>query len=98
MLNPQGVYLDPNFLNSLTKLPANFFHQLFTKKRAKSFIMKQNGSDLKLITNWINESILKIKIDRKFSLNQISQAHEYSQKGHNKGKNIVFIQSSNTEK
>ena len=78
-------------LNSLTKLPINSLHQLFTKKRAKSFIMKQSSTDLKVITNWINEGKLKIKIDRKFQMDQISQAHEYSQKGHNKGKNIVVI-------
>lgn len=94
LLNSEGIYLNLNYLNSLTKLPVNKFHELFTKKKAKSFLMKQNSSDLKIIANWISEGKLKINIDKTFKLEQISEAHEYSQKGHNKGKNIVVINNS----
>lgn len=94
LLNSDGMYLNLNYLNSLTKLPVNKFHQLFTKKKAKTFLMKQNSSDLNIIANWISEGKLKISIDKTFQLEQISEAHEYSQKGHNKGKNIVVIDNS----
>ena len=92
LLKSKGIYLNLNYLNSLTKMPVNKFHQLFSKgKKAKTLVMKHNNSDLGMIAQWINEGELKINIDRTFNLDQISEAHEYAQKGHSKGKNIVVI-------
>jgi len=89
LLNSGGVYV-----NTLPR-PKILLHkliQLFTKgKKVKTLLMKHNSEDIKLIAKWITEEKLDIKIDKTFSLEQISQAHEYAQQGHSKGKNIVVI-------
>jgi NADPH:quinone reductase-like Zn-dependent oxidoreductase len=92
LLNPGGIYLNLNYLHSLAKIPVNVFHQIFSKgKKAKSLLMKHNSSDLDTIVNWINENKLKVCIDQTFQLDQVKQAHEYAQQGHNKGKNVIVI-------
>ncbi len=92
LLNPQGIYLNPNYINTIIKMPLYKLHQIFSKgKKAKTFIMKHNNFDLDLIAQWISENKLKVNIDKTFPLEQISVAHEYAQKGHNKGKNVVVI-------
>jgi len=92
LLKPGGVYVNLNYINSLTKMPVNKFHQLFSKgKKAKTLLMKHESADLEIIANWIKENKLKISIDKIFQLEQISEAHEYAQQGHNKGKNVVVI-------
>jgi NADPH:quinone reductase-like Zn-dependent oxidoreductase len=92
LLKPGGIYLNLNYLHSLTKIPVNVFHQIFSKgKKAKSLLMKHNPSDMILIANWIKEKKLKVSIDKIFQLDQVKQAHEYAQLGHNKGKNVIVI-------
>lgn len=92
LLNPGGIYLNLNFLHSLTKLPINKFHELFSKgKKAKSFLMKHQSSDLETISEWVSQQKLEVHQDKTFSLDQIQQAHEYAQQGHNKGKNVIVI-------
>ncbi len=95
LLNPGGIYLNPNFINSIVKMPLNMIHQMFTKgKKAKTFMMKHNNSDLDIIANWVTNGKLVVSIDKTFRLEQISAAHEYSQNGHNKGKNVIVINNS----
>jgi len=92
LLKPGGIYLNLNFLHSLTKLPINKFHELFSNgKRAKSFLMKHQSSDLEIISEWLIQQKIQVHQDKTFSLDQIQQAHEYAQKGHNKGKNVIVI-------
>ncbi|PLX13640.1 MAG: zinc-binding alcohol dehydrogenase [Marinilabiliales bacterium] len=92
LLKSGGIYLNLNYLHSLTKIPVNVFHQFFSnRKKAKSLLMKHDQSDMELITNWINENKLKVSIDTIFQMDQIKQAHEYAQHGHNKGKNVIVI-------
>jgi len=92
LLNPGGVYLNLEFINSLKKMPVNWLYQLFSNgKKAKSLLMKHNNADLDLIAQWILKKKLKVSIDKTFPLEKISDAHEYAQLGHNKGKNVVVI-------
>lgn len=89
LLNPGGVYI-----NTLPrpKILVHKLHQLFSNgKKVKTLLMKHDNSDLNKIAQWINEGKLKISIDKTFRLEQIIEAHEYAQKGHNKGKNIIVI-------
>jgi len=94
ILNPNGVYINLEYINTLKKMPINKFHQLFSKgKKVKSLLMKHSDEDFRIVSKWIDEGKLKISIDEVFSLNNISAAHDYAQKGHNKGKNVVVINS-----
>jgi NADPH:quinone reductase-like Zn-dependent oxidoreductase len=95
LLNPGGIYLNLNYINSITKMPINWLYQIFSKrKKAKTLLMKHSNSDLNIIAKWIDEGKLNICIDQTFALEQISNAHEYSQQGHNKGKNVIVISNS----
>jgi NADPH:quinone reductase-like Zn-dependent oxidoreductase len=92
LLNPRGVYLNLAYLDTIKKMPIYKLHQLFSKgKKAKTFVMKHDNSDLDKIAQWITEGKLQISIDKTFQLEQITEAHEYAQKGHNKGKNVIVI-------
>ncbi|MCD4833990.1 MAG: NADP-dependent oxidoreductase [Bacteroidales bacterium] len=89
LLNSGGVYI-----NTLPrpKILVHKLHQLFSNgKKVKTLLMKHDNSDLDKIAQWINEGKLKISIDKTFQLEQIAEAHEYAQKGHNKGKNVIVI-------
>lgn len=92
LLKNGGIYLNPEYIGTMLKMPVNKIVQLFSKrKKAKTLLMKHSDSDLEIIKQWVNEGKLKICIDQEFSLNQIADAHKYAQSGHNKGKNIVVI-------
>ncbi len=89
LLKKGGVYI-----NTLPR-PKILIHkiiQLFTRrKKVKTLLMKHNSDDLKIISDWIREGKLKVSIDEVFSLRNIVAAHDYAQKGHNKGKNVIVI-------
>ena len=92
LLKPGGTYLNLNYIHSLTKLPVNILHQLFSKgKKAKTLLMKHDSSDLDLISKWIQEKKIKICLDKIFPLDKIHEAHRYAEQGHNKGKNVIVI-------
>ena len=92
LLKPSGIYLNLNYIDTMKKMPYYKLHQLFSKgKKAKTFLMKNNSDDLELISKWISQGLLRIRIDEEFSIHNIAAAHDYAQQGHNKGKNIVFI-------
>lgn len=92
LLNAGGIYLNLEYINTLKRMPVNWLHQWFSEgKKAKSLLMKHTKADLDLIAQWILENKLKVSIDKIFSLEKVSEAHEYAQQGHNKGKNVVVI-------
>ncbi|MCK5171557.1 MAG: NADP-dependent oxidoreductase, partial [Bacteroidales bacterium] len=89
ILKSGGVYLNLEYIKSLKKMPVNLIFQLFSKgKRAKSLLMKHNSSDIELVAKWISDGSLKVSIDEVFNLKNVVAAHDYAQKGHNKGKNV----------
>ncbi len=88
LLNAGGRYV-----NTLPR-PKILWHkvlQVFTKgKKAKTLLMKHSPQDLLQVVEWWQEGNLKIHIDKEFNLEQIQMAHEYAQKGHSLGKNIIL--------
>lgn len=92
LLNPNGLYLNLAFIDTIKKMPVFLLHQIFAKgKKGRGLLMKHSSTDVNIIAQWIAENKLKVHIDKTFQLEQISEAHEYAQKGHNKGKNVVVI-------
>jgi NADPH:quinone reductase-like Zn-dependent oxidoreductase len=92
LLNPNGMYLNLAFIDTIKKMPVFLLHQIFAKgKKGRALLMKHNSADLDIIAQWITENKLKVNIDKTFNLDQISEAHEYAQQGHNKGKNVIVI-------
>jgi NADPH:quinone reductase-like Zn-dependent oxidoreductase len=92
ILNPNGVYINLEYINTMKRMPLYKLQQLFSKgKRVKALLMKQNNEDLNVISKWVDEGKVKIHVDEVFNLKNIIAAHDYAQKGHNKGKNVVVI-------
>ena len=92
LLKNNGIYLNLEYIKTIKTMPFYWFYKFFSKgKRVKTLLMKHNSSDLELIARWISEGKLSVAIDKEFTLDEISKAHEYAQMGHNKGKNIVVI-------
>ena len=89
LLNPGGVYV-----NTLPR-PKILIHKIlqwFTNgKKAKTLLMKHHQKDLSQIKQWIEENKISVKIDRSFTLENISEAHAFAQQGHSKGKNVVLM-------
>ncbi|MEA2106921.1 MAG: NAD(P)-dependent alcohol dehydrogenase [Bacteroidota bacterium] len=92
LLNPGGVYI-----NTLPR-PKILIHKIlqwFTNgKKVKTLLMKHHQKDLLQIKQWIEENKIMVKIDRSFSLDEISEAHNFAQQGHSKGKNVVLINNN----
>lgn len=81
------------YITSLPR-PKLLLHKLFsvfTGRKVKAFLMKSNASDLDLLSSFVKTGKLKIHIDKIFPLNQISEAHKYSQTGKAEGKIIIKI-------
>jgi NADPH:quinone reductase-like Zn-dependent oxidoreductase len=92
ILNRNGLYLNLAYIDTLKKMPIYLLNQIFAKgKKGRGLLMKHSSSDLEIIAKWISENKLKVHVDRTFQLEQISEAHEYAQTGHNKGKNVIVI-------
>ncbi|MGC9373816.1 MAG: NAD(P)-dependent alcohol dehydrogenase [Bacteroidales bacterium] len=92
LLNTGGVYI-----NTLPR-PKILIHKIlqwFTNgKKVKTLLMKHHQKDLLQIKQWIEENKIMVKIDRSFSLDEISEAHNFAQQGHSKGKNVVLINNN----
>jgi NADPH:quinone reductase-like Zn-dependent oxidoreductase len=87
LLLPGGTYI--NTLPRL-KILVHKIISLFTKgKKVKTFLMKHNSKDLAQLVEWIENGKLKIFIDKEFSINNVAQAHEYSELGHTEGKILI---------
>lgn len=92
LLKKDGLYLNLNYIDSIKKAPINKLHQIFSgRKKAKSLLMKHNSEDLNVVKEWIEMGKIKVHIDKEFDLINIKAAHEYAEKGHSKGKNIIKI-------
>jgi len=87
LLKPKGVYI-----NTLPR-PKFIWHKLqaiFTMgKRARTLLMHQNQQDLNLLIGWVQTGLMKIRIDKEFVINEISQAHMYSEAGRTEGKILI---------
>lgn len=90
LLNPGGTYITtlPRLKVLLHKLVQPFSN----KKKAKTLLRNHSSTDLKQLAIWVNENKLKVTIDKSYTLEQIAEAHTYSESGRTKGKNIIVIQ------
>jgi NADPH:quinone reductase-like Zn-dependent oxidoreductase len=89
-LHPGGVYITT--LPRL-KLLGHRLLSAFTKhKRIRTLIMKPLGDDMAFINDLIKNESFFVHIDQTFRLEEIVQAHEYSEKGHAEGKIVILIE------
>jgi NADPH:quinone reductase-like Zn-dependent oxidoreductase len=54
-------------------------------------IVRASGQDLDFLTSLVNEGKLRPVVDRVFELEQIQEAHAYSESGHAHGKIVLKV-------
>ncbi len=89
ILNTNGIYVStlPKIKN-LMAIAQTFW---LSSKKAKLVVVRQNLKDLKLLSKWIENQEIQPIIDRSYLLEQIKEAHAYSEKGRAKGKILLRV-------
>ena len=88
MLKRNGV-----FITTLPR-PKLLFHKfisLFNKGIVKTLIMKAVYQDMDFVNQLIDDGYIKVRIDKIFDLDNISEAHKYAELGHTEGKIVIKI-------
>jgi NADPH:quinone reductase-like Zn-dependent oxidoreductase len=91
LLKPDGYYflayagLFHVFLGLWTSLTSN--------KKFKIESANQNKEDLELLGKLVKEGKIKPIIDKRYPLEQISDAHRYLESGHKKGNIVISVGS-----
>lgn len=88
-LHEKGYYIIAN--PRLSLILRGKFTNLFTNKHVITNTTVQKTEDLEHLKMLVEENHLKILIDKKYSLNDIVQAHEYVESGKKKGNLIITV-------
>lgn len=68
-----------------------FITSVFTNKKLKTLLVKDKGSDLNLIREWLEAGQVKPVIDKVFMLPDTAEAHRYSEEENAAGKIIIQV-------
>ena len=87
LLKPGGRYI--NTLPRLKLLVHKVFSLFSRGKKVKGILMKQSRKDISQLITWVEEGKLKLCVDKEFSVNDMDEAHAYSEEGHTEGKILI---------
>ncbi|UOG76486.1 NAD(P)-dependent alcohol dehydrogenase [Hymenobacter tibetensis] len=65
---------------------------VFSTKTQHAFMAKESGSDLALISAWLQAGTIRPVIDKTFPLQELAEAHRYNEQGHAAGKTVLTVQ------
>jgi NADPH:quinone reductase-like Zn-dependent oxidoreductase len=94
VLAPTGTYVTtvPGAGSIAWRFLTSCFGLIGYGKRCRWIIVKPNGPDLEFLAQWIEQGTLKPLIDRIYALEEIRQAHAYSESGRARGKIVIRVQ------
>lgn len=64
----------------------------FSDKTTHIFMAKNSGSDLALISVWLQTGTIRVVIDKTFPLQELAEAHRYNEKGSAAGKIVLTVE------
>lgn len=64
----------------------------FSNKTTYVFVTKNSGSDLALISAWLQAGTIRVVIDKTFRLQELAEAHRYNEQGHAAGKVVLTVE------
>lgn len=65
---------------------------VFSTKTQHAFMAKESGSDLAVVSAWLQAGTIRPVIDRTFPLQQLAEAHRYNEQGHAAGKIVLTVE------
>lgn len=75
-----------------TNLVVDTAAAVFSTKTTHTFVAKNSGSDMALVSAWLQAGTIRVVIDKTFPLQQLAEAHRYNEKGHAAGKIVLTIE------
>ena len=88
ILTPDGTYVSPV---PSAGLLAQAAITVFTSQKAKFIGAKDRGSDVQWLIEHMQQSTLRVVIDRTYPLAEVARAHDYSETGRVRGKLVLSI-------
>lgn len=84
---------DDGIMVTTVHSPKSVFQLALSKfmknKEMKTFLLRPSKEDLEELTRLVEEDKLHPHIDRTYTLNELSEAHEHSESGHARGKILI---------
>ena len=102
VLKPKGILVmvgapkDVSMAALLGRLIGAILMSVFVSHKLVPFIAKANSEDLNILSELMAIGKIVPVIDRRYRLNETSEALRYSEKGHARGKVVIMIEESET--
>jgi NADPH:quinone reductase-like Zn-dependent oxidoreductase len=89
LLHSNGIFVTT--LPTIKIMLMEPFHNLFSSRKIKKVMVRYSRKDLEFLSELVDQGKLRTRIDKEFKLEEIRQAHEYSETGRVVGKILIKV-------